>query len=83
MLMPTVKCLCDSEILVVPDLKAMDIAITKHVTDHKQSRDDSKRLTDFLIEQVLIAASKNRNLQQYKLQLSKGKHFNEHSFLTK
>ena len=51
--MPTLKCVCGFEILLVPDLKAMDRAIKNHVTNHKKASDVSKRLT----EQVLIVAA--------------------------
>jgi hypothetical protein len=37
--MPIVRCPCGLEILVVPDLKAMDLAINKHKAEHKQSRE--------------------------------------------
>lgn len=53
--MPIIKCCCGFEILVLPDLKAMDRAIKNHVTKHKKAC--SKRLTDFFSEQVLIVAS--------------------------
>jgi hypothetical protein len=53
--MPIIKCVCGFKILVVPDLKAMDRAIKNHVTKHEKAC--SKRITDFLTEQVLIAAS--------------------------
>jgi hypothetical protein len=56
--MPIVRCICGSEILVVPDLKAMNIAITKHVGKPKKVHNDLERLTEFLTEQVLITASK-------------------------
>ena len=56
--MSVVKCVCGYEILVVPDLKAMNRAIKHHVAEHKQSNEGSKRLTDFLTKQVLIVASK-------------------------
>jgi hypothetical protein len=55
--MPTVKCICGFEILVVPDLKAMDRAIRNHVANHKKASDGSERLTEFLTEQVLIVAA--------------------------
>ena len=58
--MPTVRCLCGSEILVLPDLKAMNRAIKNHVAEHKKARDGSDRLdslTEFLTEQVLTVAS--------------------------
>jgi hypothetical protein len=51
--MPIIKCVCGFEILLVPDLKAMDRAIKNHVTNHKKASDVSKRLT----EQVLIVAA--------------------------
>jgi hypothetical protein len=59
--MPIVRCLCGSEILVLPDLKAMSIAIQNHVAEHKQAKDGSDRLDlleGFLTEQVLTLASK-------------------------
>jgi hypothetical protein len=57
--MPIVKCICGSEILVVPDLNAMNLAIENHVIiKHKTSPDDSERLKEFLAEQVLLLATK-------------------------
>jgi hypothetical protein len=62
--MPTVRCVCGVEILVVPDLKAMNRAIKKHVAEHRKAIDGSERilaldsLTQFLTEQVLIVTSK-------------------------
>ena len=59
--MPIVRCICGSEILVVPDLKAMNRAIKNHVAEHKEARDGSDRLnslTGFLTESVLMVASK-------------------------
>ena len=57
--MPIVKCICGSEILVVPDLKAMNLAIENHVTiKHKTTPDDSESLMEFLAEQVLLLATK-------------------------
>jgi len=57
--MPIVRCICDTEILVVPDLTAMNLAIDNHVANkHKTTLDDSERLTEFLAEQVLIMATK-------------------------
>jgi hypothetical protein len=58
--MPIARCLCGSEILVLPDLKAMSIAIHNHVVAHEQARDGIDRLdalTEFLTEQVLMVAS--------------------------
>jgi hypothetical protein len=56
-----IKCACGFEVLVVPDLKAMDRAIQNHIAEHRQARDSSDTfasLEDFLTEQILIAASK-------------------------
>ncbi len=54
--MPTIRCTCGSEILVVPDVKAMSVAIENHaVNKHKQSIDSA---TAFLTEQVLKVAAK-------------------------
>ena len=55
---PIVKCVCGYEILVMPDLKAMNIALNKHVAEHKKDHDESERLTEFLTEQVLLVATK-------------------------
>jgi hypothetical protein len=51
--MPIIKCVCGFEILVVPDLRAMDRAIKNHVAKHKKANDVSEWLT----EQVLIVAA--------------------------
>lgn len=62
--MSTIRCVCGFEILVVPDLKAMDLAIKNHVAEHKLAGYDSEELlgidslAEFLTEQVLIVASK-------------------------
>jgi len=58
--MPTIRCVCGSKILVVPDLKAMDRAIENHVAQHKHTNDDLEKLSEFLTEQVLIVASQSR-----------------------
>ncbi len=56
--MPIIRCECGYEILVLPDLKAMNFAINKHVADHRKANDGSEKLTEFLTEQVMILASK-------------------------
>jgi hypothetical protein len=56
--MPIVRCNCGYEILVIPDLKAMHIAIENHVAKHKKAHNNLKRLTESLTEHVLIVASK-------------------------
>jgi hypothetical protein len=50
--MPIVKCDCGAEIMVVPDLAAMDRAIRAHMAGHKSADEQ------FLIKQILNAASK-------------------------
>ena len=58
--MTIIKCLCGFEILLVPDLTAMNRAIKIHVTQHKKANHSLERhsLEDFLTEQILIAATK-------------------------
>lgn len=62
--MPTIRCVCNKRILVVPDSKAINRAIKNHVAEHKQAGYGlvPKSLESFLTEQILIAASK-MNLQ--------------------
>jgi hypothetical protein len=59
--MSIVRCLCGFEILVLPDLKAMNRAINNHVAEHKKASDGSPpdSLEQFLTEQVLIVTGKN------------------------
>ena len=58
--MPTIRCVCGREILVIPDLKAMNRGIKNHIAEHKKADYglalDS--LEEFLTEQILIVASK-------------------------
>jgi hypothetical protein len=49
--MPIARCVCGFEVLVLPDLKAMNLAINNHLTVHDGSAEG-------LTEQVLIVASK-------------------------
>jgi hypothetical protein len=58
--MPTIRCVCGTRILVVPDLKAMNRAIKNHVAEHKQAYYGLVLgyLEDFLTAQILITASK-------------------------
>ncbi len=39
--MPTIKCICGQEILVVPNLKAMSEAIRNHLIKHKHGKEDN------------------------------------------
>jgi len=58
--MPTIRCVCGTRILVVPDLKAMNRAVKNHVAEHKKADYGLvlESLEEFLTEQILIAASK-------------------------
>jgi hypothetical protein len=53
--MPIARCTCGFEILVVPDLKAMNLAINKHLNADKKARNCSE---EKLTERVLIVAAK-------------------------
>ena len=59
-MMPTIRCVCGCQILVVPDLKAMNRAVKNHLADHKKADYDLAfdSLEEFLTEQILIVASK-------------------------
>jgi hypothetical protein len=64
--LPTLRCLCGAEILVVPDLKALSQAIENHLSEHVKtsvSKDKAVAigvLEQYLIEQVLTVASKTK-----------------------
>jgi len=64
--MPTLRCLCGCEILVVPDLKAMKLAIKNHVAKHRKANYVSEGISlldlleESLAQQVLIEASKSK-----------------------
>ncbi len=54
--LPTIKCSCGAQILVVPDLQAMVRVIERHSTDHKKMRGiDGKHLdSNVKVEELLI-----------------------------
>ena len=61
--MPLIRCFCGAELLVVPDLNAMNRAIENHIVEHKKmDRSNGKKqmspskLRQFLIGQILAAA---------------------------
>jgi hypothetical protein len=61
--LPTVKCLCGVEILLVPDVKIMSKALEAHVEEHKRRIKNAKEaeveaqcIMDDLIEKVLSKA---------------------------
>ena len=66
--MPTIKCRCGTEILVAPDLKAIDQAIKNHVAEHETATKSSENiltrelLEQYLAEQVLIVTSKTKTI---------------------
>jgi hypothetical protein len=62
--MPIIKCSCGTEILVVPDIKAMDRAISRHVAEHNVKAGNStekklvnKKKADYLIRKLLKAVT--------------------------
>ena len=62
--MPTIRCVCGAEMLVVPDLNAMNRAVENHVAEHGQMGKSGgngqmapRKLRLFLIRQILTAAS--------------------------
>jgi hypothetical protein len=62
--MPIIKCSCGTEILVVPDIKAMDRAISRHVAEHNEKAGnstekklDNKKKADYLIRKLLKAVA--------------------------
>jgi hypothetical protein len=54
--MPVVTCPCGFELLVVPDLTAMDKALKNHVAGHKLA--DSEKVMRCLTERVLVLVCK-------------------------
>ena len=63
--LPTVKCKCGYEILLIPDIKAMSRAIENHLQDHEQKQTNQikhgkeiEKLRDALIVHVLAQAKK-------------------------
>jgi DNA-binding NarL/FixJ family response regulator len=66
--MPTIKCACGDQILVIPDLYAMNRAIENHVTKHRRTGlNDGKEsdgyvdVKELLIKQLLKAISELGN----------------------
>ena len=57
------KCECNNEILLLPDLKAIDQAINNLLLEHKNrgGKDfKAKRIEDVLISQILKKASESK-----------------------
>jgi hypothetical protein len=56
--LPVIKCECGAEILLVPDLQAMNRAIKAHVTEHKKKESNVKNIiTSSNISQMLSQLS--------------------------
>jgi DNA-directed RNA polymerase subunit RPC12/RpoP len=53
-----VRCTCGSKILVVPDLKAMNLAVNNHAVEHKKTGNRSNGTAMYLTKQILVKASK-------------------------
>ncbi len=61
--LPTIKCACGAEILLVPDVKLMSKALEAHVEEHtrknknaKEAESEAQAIMDDLITKVLIKA---------------------------
>lgn len=63
--MPLVKCECGAEILLLPDLKAMNHAIEAHVGEHRKKGKNapkaptSSRVRQLLVQLTLVKASES------------------------
>ena len=61
--LPLIKCECGTEILLLPDLRAMDRAINAHVAEHRKKGDNpsgaatSSRISQLLAQLALRRAS--------------------------
>jgi hypothetical protein len=61
--LPLIRCDCGAEILLLPDLKAMDRAIDAHVAEHREKGDNpsmaanSSRISQLLAQLSLRKAS--------------------------
>ena len=64
--LPIISCECGAEILVVPDLKAMNRAIKTHVTEHrkKERNSENSRASSGKISQLLSQLTLIRMSQQ-------------------
>ncbi len=56
--MPTIKCECGAEILMLPDLPAMNRAIKTHANEHrKRKRSEQSNISQLLSQLSLIKIS--------------------------
>ncbi len=60
--MPIIRCKCGEEILLIPDVKAMSMAIENHITTHSAQRNygSTDSLRDYLIRQIFTVAAQVR-----------------------
>jgi hypothetical protein len=62
--LPTIQCECGHKILLIPDVKAMRLAIEEHSLEHKRKYNLTEEQTDtlenILIAQVFELASKQK-----------------------
>jgi hypothetical protein len=60
--LPTIHCECGHKILLIPDLKAMGLAIEEHALDHKRkyalTDEETGNLEDRLVSQVFELVTK-------------------------
>jgi hypothetical protein len=64
--LPIIKCVCGAEILLVPDLQAMNRAINTHVAQHRKTerkntqknKIKSSKVSELLSQRTLIKMSK-------------------------
>ena len=64
--LPIISCECGTEILVVPDLKAMNRAIKNHVAEHRKKERNTKNngITSGNISQLLSQLALKKMSQQ-------------------
>ncbi len=64
--LPLIKCECGAEILLLPDLQAMNRAIKTHVTKHRKKGKNNKRnvITSSKISQLLSQLSLRKISEQ-------------------
>jgi hypothetical protein len=62
--LPTIKCKCGHQILMLPDADALSKAIDNHILEHKNqgaTNDQIAQITESLIIQALKKAAKTEN----------------------
>lgn len=59
--LPTIKCECGAEILVLPDLQAMNRAIKAHAAEHRKRKRSGQSNVSQLLSQLLLIKISARN----------------------